>query len=714
MWPPAEPLAASTRAGARLVKLAFAALALVPAAAPARVALPDAATDPWVEARTERFTVYSNAGEPAAARAARHLERLAQVLASTTRGLRVDGGREVRVVVFKDLASFKPYRSGGDDEFGVTAGFHVSAPDAELIAFFMPVDADPMSFAAHEYIHAVLARSLGDLPVWINEGLAEFYSTFRAGTRTADIGRAIPEHVGFLHVQGTIPLRELLQLDTHSRDYNEGRRRGTVYAESWALVHMLVMEPGTDTGRFPRLLGALGRGSDGDDALREAYGPAALDSLERALGDYARRTSMSYSKWTFAEDLSDVPVRTRELDSAETLTLLGELAMRSGEVQSALAREHLEGAWQTDSTAAVAAGVLCELETDKFDDRRAERWAAAAERAPKADPRARALAGSALAMRPFHRGYVPAWPARGADATALRARRLLEAAIEAGPKRSEWLVPNGLTFLEDTANVSLGVGALMSARDAEPARVDAIAGLSVLQSRIGNRAGALALYRELRSGSGDASAWRYWAGYALARRTLDDAQRRARAGARDEAETLLVRLQRDVRQVGVAEATDRMLAWVRDSRRSTPAPDDEFEVHIARTSVGSGAGGRVEPGGGAIKGARPTGEGIAYEPDLRVGKAMAAARGGDFVTAERLLDGVRRSASGPRRAALDTLAAEVRNQRRMRAASDLLRGGRASEACALYEQIVADMPKPAVREYVERQRERYCGKVPSR
>ncbi|HXJ68191.1 MAG TPA: hypothetical protein VNM39_04745, partial [Verrucomicrobiae bacterium] len=125
----------------------------------ARAALPDATRDTWVEAKSERFTVYSNAGEQAATRAVRHLERLAQVLKSTTQGLRVDGEREVRVYLFRDLDSFKPYRPSGDDENGITAGFQSSGPDVALIAYHIPVDDDPMRFASHEYLHVVLGRN---------------------------------------------------------------------------------------------------------------------------------------------------------------------------------------------------------------------------------------------------------------------------------------------------------------------------------------------------------------------------------------------------------------------------------------------------------------------------------------------------------------------------------------------------------------------------
>ena len=94
--------------------------------------------------------------------------------------------------------------------------------------------------------------------------------------------------------------------------------------------------------------------------------------------------------------------------------------------------------------------------------------------------------------------------------------------------------------------------------------------------------------------------------------------------------------------------------------------------------------------------------------DPRVARALSAAKSGDFATAEGLLEQARQGTKGWTRAWLDTLSAEVRNQRRMRVAADLVRGGRVLEACSVYAQILKDMTKPDVREYVRRQSDKYC------
>ena len=60
------------------------------------------------------------------------------------------------------------------------------------------------------------------------------------GEREAKLGRVKEEHVYDLR-ERFIPLAELLAVDHKSPLYNEGDRRGVFYAESWALVHYLLI-----------------------------------------------------------------------------------------------------------------------------------------------------------------------------------------------------------------------------------------------------------------------------------------------------------------------------------------------------------------------------------------------------------------------------------------------------------------------------------------
>ena len=95
----------------------------------------------------------------------------------------------------------------------------------------------------HEYTHLLVRNAARSIPVWLNEGLAEYYSTYalEAGGTRAHIGRPIAHHVALLR-ERFMPLSQLIAVDTASALYNEGERRSIFYAEAWALTHYLMVE----------------------------------------------------------------------------------------------------------------------------------------------------------------------------------------------------------------------------------------------------------------------------------------------------------------------------------------------------------------------------------------------------------------------------------------------------------------------------------------
>ena len=99
--------------------------------------------------------------------------------------------------------------------------------------------------------------------MWLNEGLAEYYSTYAlaANGKRADIGRPIPRHVALLR-ERFLPITQLIGVERSSELYNEGDRQSIFYAEAWALTHYLMVEVADRSGVDQRL-------RDGDGARRE-------------------------------------------------------------------------------------------------------------------------------------------------------------------------------------------------------------------------------------------------------------------------------------------------------------------------------------------------------------------------------------------------------------------------------------------------------------
>jgi hypothetical protein len=94
----------------------------------------------------------------------------------------------------------------------------------------------------HEATHALLHASVGDLPLWLDEGLAEYFEP------PSQRSRAHPEHLARLKelaASGWKPdlprLESLRQIDEMSPKE---------YSESWAWVHYLINGPAADRARF--------------------------------------------------------------------------------------------------------------------------------------------------------------------------------------------------------------------------------------------------------------------------------------------------------------------------------------------------------------------------------------------------------------------------------------------------------------------------------
>src|SRR5207244_8368198 len=101
---------------------------------------------------------------------------------------------------------------------------------------------DPFNVIFHEYTHLLVNNTMGNVPVWFNEGLAEYYSTFTISDgRKVVLGKPISNHVFLLRQNKMLPLRTLFQVDQHSPYYNERDKQSIFYAESWALMHYLIL-----------------------------------------------------------------------------------------------------------------------------------------------------------------------------------------------------------------------------------------------------------------------------------------------------------------------------------------------------------------------------------------------------------------------------------------------------------------------------------------
>jgi hypothetical protein len=187
----------------------------------------------------------------------------------------------------------------------------------------------------HEYTHLIVANALARMPIWLNEGLAEFYSTFTLldGGKRAQIGRPIGEHLGLLDGTLRVPLVELLKADRTSPLYNEGNRASAFYAESWALTHMLLSGRPSHVKELSDYLQRVNAGTDEKQAWQQVFG----EQTETTFREYVTRLTFAVTVIDFAEKIATVPLVEKTLSPAAAASFLAGLQLRRNGPDSAAA-----------------------------------------------------------------------------------------------------------------------------------------------------------------------------------------------------------------------------------------------------------------------------------------------------------------------------------------------------------------------------------------
>lgn len=332
---------------------------------PATVGLawPAAAASKWVEVKSPNFTVYSDADAKEARQVALQFEQVRLAFEKLWAGARTRSARPVVILAVRNEGGLKALlpdyfeRKGGMRP----AGFTVSGSHKSYVALRTDVDDvvlqgyNPYHLLYHEYIHVLVGLNVNRVPPWFGEGLAEFFgATIVEGDRLV-IGKPLPWHILDLRGRAMFDLPRLIAVDHDSPEYNEETKSGIFYAQSWALVHMLIIDP---TGDGPRrvndLLVRLRRGEDAEAASRAALGDLA--ALDKRLNTYVRRPAFQYTRVDFDARVDGRAFPVRDVPAAEALALQGDFHVHRGAY--ALARPLLEDAARQDPKLALAQEAL--------------------------------------------------------------------------------------------------------------------------------------------------------------------------------------------------------------------------------------------------------------------------------------------------------------------------------------------------------------------
>lgn len=193
--------------------------------------------------------------------------------------------RHVRlnVLLFPDSQTFFQYAQANTGNTNPSMGGYYSTLTNEAVTFTYPDDNRTMEVAKHEATHVIALGVLGTIPLWLNEGLAEYFSKLSVRSQISQVG--IHEEwlpVARATVASGYPQRfaEFLKLEPQDwRNQNEANH----YALAWSLVYYLLS---TNAGKqtlatmMQQIIAQYCQPLDTAEALARSY-PGGLLALER-------------------------------------------------------------------------------------------------------------------------------------------------------------------------------------------------------------------------------------------------------------------------------------------------------------------------------------------------------------------------------------------------------------------------------------------------
>ncbi len=292
---------------------------------------------PWIEVRSANFIVVGNTGAKQARRIAGQFEQIRAVFKNSLK-MKVDPGKPVIVLALKDENSMRELIP----EYWATKGsvhpagvFFAGTEKHYVILRTDTQGENPFHVLYHEYVHMLVDLNYRRLPLWLNEGLADFYGNSVLGEKEVGLGRPSASALHTLNSTKLMPLALLLTVDHGSPFYNEAEKANVFYAESWALVHYLELGRRDRPGLLNAYFQLLQKDVDPVDAAAQAFGD--LKILEKDLDRYAGQTAFYYVKMKAPADVQEETLPVRDLSAGETALAQGEFVLRRGRRKEAQA-----------------------------------------------------------------------------------------------------------------------------------------------------------------------------------------------------------------------------------------------------------------------------------------------------------------------------------------------------------------------------------------
>jgi tetratricopeptide (TPR) repeat protein len=318
---------------------------------------------PWTEVASAHFVVKTNVA-PAEARAMAAGFEESRAALERAMGWREPATTErVEVVAFANATQFHSL-DASDDSHSAYFNGHLALdiePQPVLVMYRSNDDEDRgRATFLHELTHRFLHERYREIPVWLNEGLAQYYETFRFDGRRGFVGAPEPRPSaavlwtdyyasahGSLIPLNTIPSAATLVVATRREFYGEGltgREKSpwqtAYYAGAFRFVHLLMNGPERDyRAALAMYLEALERGEKPAAALARAFTHVNPEALELAYRAYIANPSLHQREIDLGPPEDPATMTTRPMSDSEVHLTWARLLPSNAESEPYVERE---------------------------------------------------------------------------------------------------------------------------------------------------------------------------------------------------------------------------------------------------------------------------------------------------------------------------------------------------------------------------------------
>jgi TonB family protein len=313
----------------------------------------------WVELESKHFTLRSDLSADSARDVLIELEQTYQAFEELAFRSKSSPPGRIEVVVFDQAADYEAVAPEKTDGFFT----YTDIDKRPIIVLESGFSFSIREILQHELAHRFVGYFMPRAPVWLNEGMAEFYQTMRFEDGQAILGEASPNWSFYhpaltssslrygINIEALPTATELLAMSREG--FYDVEKRRLNYAGAWFFVSMLINGKDEHRRRFWDFAHRLSDGAPADDAWNASFEGVPTRVLDEELRHYALNGKTVVRRAPFKPD-TPPSGEASPMPDARVRVLFAKLLLLRGQEGLPKAVEQLEEALQADAELAEA------------------------------------------------------------------------------------------------------------------------------------------------------------------------------------------------------------------------------------------------------------------------------------------------------------------------------------------------------------------------